>query len=233
MALCYRLPPVRCSLHLLAPALALSLAACAAPLGEAHPCPEAACAEGRSCVAGRCRAPDAPASQGDALRLVLVPADLAVVGLRGGGGGPELPATVALGRAEGGTVVMFFRFEAPWREDAEVQSAFLVLDPLEGTPPPLGSVSFEMARVVEPWQPAIVTWGRQPRLAVPMTAGTVRARPTLPVRVDVTPLVRRWARREADDHGIALLATGDDAYGAVVSLGVSQGRGPRLEVYVK
>jgi hypothetical protein len=61
----------------------------------------------------------------------------------------------------------------------------------------------------------------------------MRVRPALPVRVDVTPLVKTWTRRDAHDHGIALLAEGDDAYGAVVSTGVSHGRGPRLEVYVK
>jgi hypothetical protein len=213
--------------------LALALAACAAPLGEARPCPDPACADGHACVAGRCRAADAPPSPGDALRLVLLPADLAVVGQRGGGGGPDLPETVALGRALGGTVVMLFRFEAPWRDDAEVQSAFLVLEPLEATPPATGTIRFEMARVVEPWQPAVVTWGRQPRLSVPLVAGAARARPALPVRVDVTPLVKRWARRDADDHGLALLASGDDAQGAVISLGATQGHGPRLEVYVK
>ncbi|APR83180.1 Hypothetical protein A7982_08529 [Minicystis rosea] len=188
---------------------------------------------GRACVAGRCRTPEAPIAQGDALRVVLAPADLAVVGLRGGGGGAELPETVALGRAASGTVVMFFRFEATWRDDAEVQSAFLVLEPVDATPPATAPINFEMARVVEPWTPAVVSWGRQPRLAVPLTAGTMRARATSPMRVDVTPLVKSWARRDTDDHGIALLAKGDDAEGAVVSMGVTQGRGPRLEVYVK
>jgi hypothetical protein len=219
--------------RLLAIAAALALPACAAPLGDAHPCPEAACGDGRSCVAGRCRPPESPASAADALRVVLAPADVAVVGLHGGGGGPDLPETVALGRAASGTVVMLFRFEASFREDAEVESAFLVLDPLDGTPPAVSPIAFEMARVVEPWQPETVSWGRQPRLAVPIEAGSVRARPSLPLRVDVTPLVRAWSRRDPDDHGLALLAKGDDDYGAVVSLGVTQGRGPRLEVYVK
>jgi len=218
----------------LAPALAaLALSACVAPLGDARPCPEAACADGRTCVAGRCRAPESPASPSDALRVVLPPADVAVVSLRGGGGGPDLPDAVAVGRAASGTVVMFFRFEATWRDDAEVSSAFLVLEPMEGSPPPVGAITFQMARIVEPWRAAVVSPGRQPRLAVPLVAGTMRARPSLPLRVDVTPLVRAWSRREPDDHGIALLARGDDAYGAVVSMGVSQGRGPRLEVYVK
>jgi hypothetical protein len=55
----------------------------------------------------------------------------------------------------------------------------------------------------------------------------------VPLRVDVTSLVKDWGRRDDGDHGIALLARGDDAYGAVVSTGLSQGNGPRLEVYVK
>ncbi len=219
---------------LLAAAVAVALTACAAPLGEAHPCPESACGEGRSCVAGRCRRDDAPASPADTLRMVLAPTDVAVVAAHGGGGGgAALPDAVALGRAGSGAVVMLFRFAATWRDDAEVASAFLVLDTLDGAPPAAGPIAFEMARIVEPWQADVVSWGRQPRLSVPIEAGAVRARAAVPVRVDVTPIVRDWSRRAPDDHGLALLARGDDAYGAVVSMGVSQGRGPRLEVYVK
>jgi hypothetical protein len=177
---------------------------------------------------------DAPASPADALRVVLSPQDLAVVASGGrGGGGTELPDTVALGRNASGTVVMLFRFAATWRDDAEVVSAFLVLDAIDGTPPSASPITFEMAKILDPWQPEVTTWGRQPRLSVPKTAGTMRARPQVPLRVDVTPLVRDWAKHDADDHGIALMARGDDAYGAVISTGVSMGMGPRLEVYVK
>lgn len=216
--------------------LTLALASCAAPLGDARSCPESACAEGRTCVAGRCRAPESPVSSVDALRVVLRPAGAAVVSLSGGGGGPDLPEIVALGRESGGTVVMLFRFEATWRDDAEIESAFIVLDPLgplEGAPPSVRPIDFEMARIVEPWQPSIVTWGREPRLGVPITAGSLRAHGGRPLRVDVTPLVRAWGKRDPSDHGIALLAKGDDENGAAVSMGVSRGLGPRLEAYVK
>lgn len=185
-------------------------------------------------MAGRCRPADAPVAAGDTSRVVLLPAGLAVVAARGGGGGGDgLPDVVALGRGASGTVVMLLRFEATWRDDAEVTSAFLVLDPLENAPPPASPIELEMARIAEPWAPSQVSWGRQPRLAVPMGAGTLRARPSQPLRIDVTPLVRAWSRRASDDHGIALLARGDDASGALVSTGATQGRGPRLEVYVK
>jgi hypothetical protein len=185
-------------------------------------------------MAGRCRAAEGAPSPQDAARVVLAPVDLAVVASGGsGGGGPELPEVVALGREASGTVVLLFRFAASWRDDAEVASAFLVLDAIEGAPPSTSPITFEMAKVVEPWQAGVVSWGRQPRLSVPRAAGRQRPRGAGPIRVDVTPLVREWGRRGADDHGIALLARGDDAYGAIVSTGVAQGTGPRLEVYVK
>lgn len=232
---CYRAGPVRlpCPARLLALAALLAQAACAASLGDAHPCPDPACGDGQICVAGRCRAADSPVAAADAARVVLLPASLAVVASRGGGGGgDELPDTVTIGRGSSGTVVMLLRFEATWRDDAEVASALLVLEPIAGAPPAVSPIDFEMARIIEPWAPAAVSWGRQPRLGVPMKAGSPRARPALPLRIDVTPLVRAWSRR-GDDHGIALLAHGDDASGAVISTGVTQGRGPRLEVYVK
>jgi hypothetical protein len=219
--------------------LAAALTSCAAPLPDGRPCSAAdvagtGCEQGRGCVAGRCRVADMPPSPSDALRVVLAPVDLAVVASRGsGGGGADLPDAVALGRGSSGTVVMLFRFAATWRDDAEVMSAFLVLDALDGAPPAASPITLEMARIAEPWQPAVVSWGRQPRLGLPRTAGTLRVRPLVPLRVDVTSLVREWQRRDADDHGIALLARGDDAYGTVVSMGVSQGNGPRLEAYVK
>lgn len=238
-------------------ALSAALASCAAPLDEGRPCSaadappiaadsasadkadagapaSAICDQGKICVAGRCRAQDVATAPADSVRHVLAPIDIAVIASRGaGGGGDNLPDVVALGKDDGGTVVMLLRFAAAWRDDAEITSAFLVLDTSPGAPPPASAIRFEMARILEAWEPAIVSWGRQPRLGVPRVAGSARARPALPLRVDVTPLVREWAKRAADDHGIALLATGSDAYGAVVSTGASQGIGPRLEVYVK
>ena len=217
--------------------LASCVASCAAPLGDARPCSPVdpvACEPGHTCVAGRCRLADAPVSPQDALRFVVAPVDLAVVASGGSGaGGLDVPDAVTLGRASSGTVVMLFRFAATWRDDAEIVSAFVVLDPLDGVPLGAAPITFEMARIAEAWQPGVVSWGRQPRLDVPKVAGTQRARPSVPLRVDVTPLVREWAQRAREDHGLALLARGEDAYGTVVSTGASRGTGPRLEVYVK
>jgi hypothetical protein len=194
-------------------------------------------------VAGRCRASDTPVAAAETLRYVVAPADLAVVASGGsGGGGEELPATIALGRGSSGTVVLLMRFTPTWK-DAEVQRAFVLLDAVPGAMPGTEPITFEMARVRDPWQPSVVSWGRQPRLDVPIAGGSVHPRPSpqtrtegatgAVIRVDVTPLVRALRQRGADDHGIALLARGDDAYGTVVAMAGSQGAGPRLEVYVK
>ncbi len=190
--------------------LVATVAACAAPLEDSR-----------------------PATSPESARVVLTPIDLGIVGSRGSGGDGALPEAVALGRGASGAVVMLFRFAATWPDDAEVVSAFLVLDPLEGAPPATSPITFEIARIDEPWQPGVVSWGRQPRLGVARAAGSARARGALPLRVEVTSLVREWSRRDADDHGIALLAHGADATGTVVSTSVTPGSGPRLEVYVK
>ena len=79
-----------------------------------------------------------------------------------------------------------------------------------------------------PGSPRSCSWGAAAaaRGAAQVAERCARAACAPPLRVDVTPLVRAWARRDADDHGIALLASGDDAYGAVVSTGVSRGHRP-------
>jgi len=210
---------------------ALALTGCAGQASEGRICPEG-CEAGKSCVVGRCRASDEAPSPPDTLRVILAPTDLAVIASKGSQGA-GLPETVALGRASDGTVEMLFHFAATWRDDADVVSAFVVLDPLEGAPPAASPATFEMARILEPWRSETVTWGRQPRLDLPRLAGVVRARPATPVRIDVTPLVRDWSKRLPDDHGIALLVQGADAIGGAYAVAGSLGRGPRLEVYVR
>jgi hypothetical protein len=145
----------------------------------------------------------------------------------------SVPETVALGRAEGGTVALLLRFAASWRDDADVLSAYVVLDPVDSALPATQPAVFESARILEPWQPAVVSWGRQPRLDLPKLAAVVRAIPGTPVRIDVTGLVREWSLRRADDHGLALLVHGDDVVGSAFAMGITGGAGPRLEAYVR
>jgi hypothetical protein len=209
----------------------LALAGCAAQLDGRRSCAEG-CEAGKICVVGRCRSAEESPSPPDTLRVILDPVDLAVIAAKGPLSA-ELPETIALGRASEGTALLLLRFVPTFRDDADVVSAFVLLDPIEGVPPAARAVSFEMARIREPWQAATVTWGRQPRLDLPRRAGTVRALPSAPLRIDVTSLVRDWSKRLPDDHGIALLAQGNDAIGQAYSMGTTSGFGPRLEVYVR
>jgi hypothetical protein len=212
----------------------LLLTGCGRAATEAQVCAGAGLCGTGYCVAGRCRPVDALPSPVDAQRVLLSPDDIAVVESgRDDEGSRGLPEAVALGRASDGDVVVLLRFSATWRDDAEIASAFVVLEPIAGAPPAERAMTLEVARILEPWRSETATWGRQPRLAIPRAAAVVRRRPAMPLRIDVTTLVRDWAKRRKDDHGIAILAPGDDAVGAAYSMGVSQGAGPRLEVYLR
>ncbi|AKT35960.1 DNRLRE domain-containing protein [Chondromyces crocatus] len=148
-------------------------------------------------------------------------------------GATRLPEAIALGAASTGRTVLLFRFAATWPDNADITSAFLLLDPVEGAPPAAQDIPLEVARILDPWSADTVSWGRQPRLSIPGLAAVARRLPLSPVRIDVTDLVRAWAARARDDHGIALLASGDDPVGVACSLGITDGLGPRLEVYLR
>ena len=222
--------------YVLAALTALASLGCAANEALGRVC-EGGCEAGKSCVVGRCRAPDEAPAATDTRRVILVPSGLAVIASSGASSSiseiSEVPETIALGRAEGGTVALLLRFEASWRDDSDVLSAFVVLDPIDSAPPAAQPAIFESARILEPWQPAVVSWGRQPRLDLPKLAAVIRAIPGTPVRIDVTSLVREWPSRRADDHGLALLVHGDDRLGSAFSMGITGGAGPRLEAYVR
>jgi hypothetical protein len=208
---------------------AASTFGCAA--GEV-PCGAAgACAAGRACVVGLCRPLDAAPSPQETTRFVLPPKDVAVIASKGGGAGQ--PEAFAFGRAANGTVELLLRFEAPWGEGGEVTSAFVVLEPLDGAPAAVTPARVDAAKIIEPWSSQTVSWGRQPRLGPFAGASSLRPSGRIAARVDVTRIVKAWGKRQSDDHGIALIAEGDDAYGTVFTLGPTGGQGPRLEAYVR
>lgn len=205
----------------------------AASKGADNPCSgTGACVEG-VCVAGRCRAEKAAPSKAGSARVVLVPRDLAVLTAKGDHDGAALPESVALGRADTGRAVLLLRFVSTWREDADIESAYLVMDAVEGAPLPETAPTAEIARILSPWSSATTTWGRQPSLGIPEPAGALRVLPSVPLRLDVTPSVRAWAKRERDDYGLALLVDGSDPNGVLASTGLTKGLGPHLEVYLR
>ncbi len=220
----------------MSPRLLFTLLALLAPLGctaatQGGPVCGDACATGTLCVAGRCRPEGSSPSPSNTRRLLLEPAELAVIASRSAAR-EQPPATIALGRAADGTVELLLRFEADFPKGTQIVSAFILLEPLAGALPTTPT-SFEMARILDPWDAATVTWGRQPRLSLAALAALNHPTHDGPVRVDVTQLVREWSEGRPDDHGIALLVEGKDPIGTAYSTGMSQGHGPRLEVYLR
>jgi len=214
--------------------LGLALLGCGSSgKGAASPCAGTGACPAGVCVAGRCRAEGTPPAKSSSMRVVLVPRDLAVLTAHDDGDAASLPESVALGRSDTGRAVMLFRFVSTWREDVDIESAYFVMDAVEGAPLPVTAPKVEIARILSPWSSATTTWGRQPSLGLPEAVGALRVLPSLPLRLDVTPSVRAWARRERDDHGIALLIEGSDPNGVTASTGLTKGLGPHLEVYLK
>jgi hypothetical protein len=210
----------------------VALAACGGGAADGLVCSGAGvCGAGRVCVASRCRPSDANVSPSDARRVVLEPKDLAVLTARDGES--VVPDVVALGRAANGSTVLLLRFEASWRDDVDVASAFLVFDPRPGAVPARTTTKVEAARILEPWSSSTVSWGRQPRLGLPELAGAVRPTPSRILRLDVTRWVRDWQKRLPDDHGLAVLTDGGDVFGSTYSTGLTQGTPPRLEAYLR
>lgn len=165
--------------------------------------------------------------------MVLVPRDVAVLTSKGDRDAAELPESVALGRAETGRAIVLCRFASSWREDADIESAYFVIETIEGSPLPVTAPTVEIARILSPWSSATTTWGRQPHLGLPEPVGLLRVLPAMPLRIDVTPSVREWSRRERDDYGLALLVDGQDPNGVLASTGLTRGLGPHLEVYLR
>lgn len=169
----------------------------------------------------------APAS---AERVVLRPTALAAVASRA-----ELPAgatEIVLGRERDGTTALLLRFEAPFREAEEVRGAFLLLPPAADARRAAAPLHLDVSRILEPWTAETIAWATLPRLdAVAQRVLTPRA--LVPLRIDVTDLVRQWSRQRSDEHGIALVASAQDPYGFPLPSGTGTAPGPELEIYLQ
>ncbi len=192
----------------------------------------AVCAEGTTCIVGRCRlAGSTFVGPSDGRRLVLEPDEIAVTSSKDpAGGAQQLPAVVFLGR---GDATLLLHFAVPIAHPRDVTAAVLVLEPPRDALPPATPVPIHVADIQTPWTSEGASNGRVPSLGVPERAGLFGGSSGNIVRIDVTPIVKRWAERNDDDHGIAIVADETDAYGSPFSLGVTEGRGPRLEVYLR
>lgn len=189
------------------------------------------CPEGSECLANRCTLLGADPVSADTRRVVVAPRAMAVVSAAEHASS-ELPAAVTFGSSAGGAA-LYLEFPEAWRGARRIESAFLVLEPLPGTPRGPTDVEVRVWRVGGDWAPDSLSWLDQPSLVPPSASGLARAAPALPLRVDVTAIVAHFAEHERGYHGLALRSGGGDDVGASFATGASGGVAPRLELYVR
>ena len=209
--------------------LALSLAACDR---STQPCMGVGtCPEGTECLANRCTLLGADPVAADTRRLVALPSAMAVIEADQPESDGELPPAITFGSAHGASA-LYLRFAPLWRGAKSIESAFLVLEPMPGTRRGPNDVEVDVWRVGGAWSPDELEWLAQPELVPPRARGLARAAPPMPLRIDVTEIVRYFAANERSDHGFALRA-GSGELGASFATGASGGAAPRLELYVR
>jgi hypothetical protein len=203
------------------------LAACASsPIPCASP---GACPAGLECLANRCVVEGYDPVAAGTERIVVRPSALAVAGAEPAGG--ELPGAITLGGAVA-SHALFLRFDASWRP-RDVESAFLLLDPVPASQPSAHEVAVVVWRVAGAWSETSIRAGERPTLRAPMARGVAGSSPASVLRVDVTEIVRWLDEHPQSDRGVALAADSQAGHGASFATGAAGGNGPRLELYVR
>jgi hypothetical protein len=169
----------------------------------------------------------------DARRIVLTPADIAVVTANGQRPSRGIPSAVRFGSAQEGSSVLFLRFGPVQAAATRIESAFLLLEPIPGAARGITDVKVEALRVGEDWNDETLSWSHQPRVGLPTSPGLARGSPPSTLRIDVTELVRHQRERSRADVAVAIKASGGSDAGAAFATGATQGLAPRLEVYVR
>lgn len=160
-------------------------------------------------------------------RLLLRPAGLAIAEREPTRG---VAPSVTLGASASPPSAMYVRFDQSWRT-GRVRAAFLVLEPRSGAPAG-PDVSLEVWRATRRWKEPGFSWSQQPGFAPPFARAIGRPTAALPVRVDVTEIVRYFAQHPNHDFGFAVRASGESSTGIALSTGVDGGAAPRLDVYL-
>lgn len=198
-----------------------------APCSPADPC-----ADKERCVAGVCRLAGESLAPERSRRVVLLARDVAVLSST-----DRVTAEAAVtpfGARAAGEVIVLLHFDGAIGENADLASAFLVLDPDLASPGPTSAILVEAAEVLGPWaNPSSgdgLSWGRSPRIGPVVGSASVPPARRAPIRIDVT---RSIARAHGTGFGLALRASGKDAHGARFITAAGDAAGPRLELYLK
>src|SRR6185436_17877799 len=198
------------------------------------PCIRApSCDDSEECLAHRCLPLGSDPVRMDTLRLVLTPAAIGVVSSERPNALRELPTAVAFGSSADGPSALYLKFLPAWQSFSEIDSAFLLLEPMPGTAPDVEEIPVVAARIASAWQPDELGFMTEPKLLPPKARGLARSSPKATLRVDVTEIARFLKQHRTSDYGIALKASRSGAHGASYATGASGGRAPRLELYVR
>lgn len=201
------------------------LAAGCSPGGAA--CAGPTCGTGYECLANRCAAAGGTPVPRDTERVVLSPVAIALVTGRGAAA-PE-STTVTLGSDAAPESALYLRFGSTYKTGGEVAAAFLLLTPAAGTETTRDDTRLQVKTLVAPWSADSLARGIRPAASRPVAEGIARAEPPSLVRIDVTSLVRSFARTPYDS-GMAVAAA--RAHGPGVTLVTVAEGAPQLEVYL-
>jgi hypothetical protein len=236
--------PLACFLSalLLASACASRQELCAGP---------AAC-RASDCVAGRCISKDATSPYVGTRRVVVRPADVAVLQRGAPTKGGELPEVFTLGAAREAAELLL-RFDLRLDKSATIVRASVLLDRSDAMMSDPFPVAVHADRVIGSWSPQTVSWSTAPPVQDVRLPRTVIAStsPSL-VRVDVTDLVRLWlahdpGTRSRDNQGVLIVSENETRTGVTFALGSTSlpdlqdiaaaepgsPAPPRLEIYLR
>lgn len=140
----------------------------------------------------------------------------------------QAAAEATVGEGRDSAVYLEFEFPKALTKDhgQDLDNAFLLLEQPELAPALTRSAHLVIRNLREPWNSQQVMRGRLPQDTGPQSETTIWHQST--ARIDVTELVRHQLNTPAEAHGFQL--TGDTGP-FTVSLGLGNGRAPRLELY--
>jgi hypothetical protein len=203
------------------------------------------CRQGLDCVAGACE--PSPSPLAGSRRLVLPPADIAVLQRGEPSAAGALPTLLTLGRTSDGPAELLLRFDLHLDRSATILRASVMLDRTDAVLPDPAPVALHANRVIGRWNERSVSWATAPPVQDVRSPRTIVWSPgPRQIRVDVTDLARRWLAHDVADQGVAIVAENTSPTGVTFALGptslpsaephavgVTDEAPPRLEVYVR
>lgn len=194
------------------------------------------CSTGNECLAHRCVPVGSDPVAAGSQRLVLDAEQVAVVQEEGRATGSGLPSTVTFGGPSATNQELLLRFPRGWTA-LEIDSAFLLLEPVPDADPSAADVPVRVALAAAAWPPGSAA--HAPGERGPHSSGLARTRPPSVLVVDVTAQLqalqtqargRTQRSGPGSDHGFVVRAERASQRGASYQTG-AEGVLPRLDVY--